>query len=465
MEKPTANNSDEAASSIVNENNSNIQDEIGRIGKESSVPDSRPTELNNPTPANNNDRGPSTPLHQHQQASDAPLPSSPFIGLEQITGDDAAPVPLSQQIAAINDDMADCKSRTSLEQITCDDMAPVPLSQQIVAINDEKSDHKSRIGLEQITGNDEAPVPLSQQIAAINDEKSDCKSTSMQPMIGLEKITGHDAAPVPLIQQIAAFNDNMADCKSRIGLEQITCDDTAPVRPIQQVAVISLEQITGNDSAPTQLLYFGDFEDSSDLNAAAVFAGVHDDDEPILPTYHQDSMGNTEPTTDSDMQMSTTRSDSPLENVTTNERNNLTTNMQMSTTRSDPQFENVTTNERNNLTTDMQIMSTTRGDTPLENATTNERNSLLHDEEHHNEHLIEAYLVNEDEERTMYDATPELPWWRQRRTKIFIFVICILLSLVAALLTFLRGAAPPPATTLSPSSSPHTSPKVSPIVV
>jgi hypothetical protein len=90
-----------------------------------------------------------------------------------------------------------------------------------------------------------------------------------------------------------------------------------------------------------------------------------------------------------------------LENVTTNEHNNLTTDMQMSTTRSDSQFENVTTNERNNLTTDMQIMSTTRGDTPFENATTNERNSLLHDEEHHNEHLIEAYLVNEDDEPFM----------------------------------------------------------------
>jgi hypothetical protein len=289
MEMLTANNSDEAAAAQLEAN----RDEIRRI-EDSSVPVSRPTELNHPTPANNNDSGPITPLRQHQQASDVPLPSSPFIpfiGLEQITGDDEASVPLSQQTAAINN---------------------------------EKSDHKSRVGLEQITGNDEAPAPP---------------------------------------------------------------------------------------------LNFGDFEDSSNLNVAADFVGVHDGDESILPTNQQDSMGNTEPTRDSDMQMSTTPSDAPFENATYNERNNL-----------------------------------------------------LNDEESRNEHLlIEAYLVNEDEDILIYDATPELPWWRQRRTRILLLVICILLSSMAALLPiFVRDTPPPtasptasPTTSMSPSSSPHTSYKVS----
>jgi hypothetical protein len=314
--------------------------EIGIV--EDSAPVSSPTELNNP-----NDSGPVTPLCQHQQAS------SP------------------------NTAVAETEKEVFYENATS--------SSQI-------------IGLEQITGDDAASVPLIEQVAAASNEKSDYKPKSMHPKIGLEHITGDDAAPVPPIQQVAAICDEKSDYKQ-----------TIPPR-------IGLEQVTGNKGALTQPLNVGDFEDSSNLNAAADFADVHvdDGDEPILPTNHQNSMVNTEPTTD----------------------------MQMSTTPSDAQYEN---------------------------ATTNESNTLLHDEENRNEHLVEAYLVSEDEDRTIYDATPELPWWRQRRIKVFILVICILLiSLMAALL------APPPPTTLpttspttsmSPSSSPHTSPKVSLIVV
>jgi hypothetical protein len=271
----TANNSDEAAISIINEPNSNIGDEIGRIVEDSALV-SRPTDLNNPTPTNNNDSGPITLLCQHQQAS--------------------------------------------------------------------------------------SPITA----AAEKEKEPSNKTASLPPsrIIGLLQITSDDAAPVPLSQQIAAINDEKSDYKSRIGLEQITCDDTAPVGPIQQTA----------------------------------------------PTNHQNSVGDTEPTT-----------------------------------------------------------ASTRSDAPFENATNNGRNNLLRDEESRNEHgLIEAYLVEEDEEISIYDATPatpELPWWRQRRTKVFILVICILLSLLAALLAFFLGATPPPTTSLSPSSSPHTSPKVSLAVV
>jgi hypothetical protein len=126
-------------------------------------------------------------------------------------------------------------------------------------------------------------------------------------------------------------------------------------------------------------------------------------------------------------------------------------------------------------------MSTTQSDTQLDNATTN----VLHDEEEQRDHLIEAYLVVEDEEHSIYDAeeipiydaTPELPWWRQRRFKILVFVLCIsLISLMAAFLAVFLGVTPfgvdasavttpEPTTSLSPSSSPHTSPKVSLIIV
>jgi hypothetical protein len=96
-----------------------------------------------------------------------------------------------------------------------------------------------------------------------------------------------------------------------------------------------------------------------------------------------------------------------------------------------------------------------------------------------NDHLIEAYLV-EDEQLPVYDATPELPWWKQKRFQTFIFLIGILLLLVAALLAvFLVGdpssstsleatttLAPSsaPSTSLFPSFYPHTSPKVSLVV-
>ncbi|KAL7504907.1 hypothetical protein ACHAXN_002432 [Cyclotella atomus] len=121
-------------------------------------------------------------------------------------------------------------------------------------------------------------------------------------------------------------------------------------------------------------------------------------------------------------------------------------------------------------TTDMQ-MSTTSSDAP---ATTNTHNNLLHDEEDQNEDLIEAHLVEEDEENTIYDGTLELPWWRQRRIKILIYVICILLLLMAALLAAFLGnntlssllfslaeiSTPAPTKSLFPSSSPHISPNI-----
>lgn len=161
----------------------------------------------------------------------------------------------------------------------------------------------------------------------------------------------------------------------------------------------------------------GDFEHASNPNATEDFAEVHNYDEPLLQTNHQDPMGNTESTTD--MQMSTTSSDAP--------------------------------------------------------ATTNTHNNLLHDEEDQNEDLIEAHLVEEDEENTIYDGTLELPWWRQRRIKILIYVICILLLLMAALLAAFLGnntlssllfslaeiSTPAPTKSLFPSSSPHISPNVS----
>jgi surface protein len=270
----------------------------------------------------------------------------------------------------------------------------------------------------------------SPNTAAAETEKEVSNETATLPsscFIGLEQITGDDAAPVPLIEQIAAINDEKSDYKSRVGLEQIT----------------------GNDATPTQPLNFGDFVDSSSLNVAADFAKVHEDDEPIIPTNHHVLMGNTEPTTD--IQTSTTPSDVPFENTTTN---------------------------------------------------------VLHDEEEQSDHLIEAYLVVEVEEGedssvgggidgrgAIYYATPELPWWKQRRfriyTTILISVILILLSLMAALLAVFLAvdpfdvvvgvSTPEPTTSLSPSSSPvstpepstslypssssNTSPKVSLIVV
>jgi hypothetical protein len=53
--------------------------------------------------------------------------------------------------------------------------------------------------------------------------------------------------------------------------------------------------------------------------------------------------------------------------------------------------------------------------------------------------VVEAYLVEEDSDEgahddahVVYEATalePELPWWTQRRTKLFMMIICVLLMI------------------------------------
>jgi len=51
--------------------------------------------------------------------------------------------------------------------------------------------------------------------------------------------------------------------------------------------------------------------------------------------------------------------------------------------------------------------------------------------------VVEAYLVEEESDEAahvVYEATalePELPWWKQRRTKVFMMIICVLLIALA----------------------------------
>jgi hypothetical protein len=57
--------------------------------------------------------------------------------------------------------------------------------------------------------------------------------------------------------------------------------------------------------------------------------------------------------------------------------------------------------------------------------------------------ILEAYLVEENEgsdgddgHDTVYEATPlepELPWWKQRRTKVIMMINCVLIALAVAL--------------------------------
>jgi hypothetical protein len=123
----------------------------------------------------------------------------------------------------------------------------------------------------------------------------------------------------------------------------------------------------------------------------------------------------------------------------------------------------------------------TRGTEPTAVLTLSSENATAADT-----HMIEAYLV-EDEELPIYDAMPELPWWKQRRFRIMILLVCILILSVAALLAvFLKGnpssseddpsssifleatsslsPSSAPSASLFPSLNPHTSPKVSLVV-
>jgi len=54
--------------------------------------------------------------------------------------------------------------------------------------------------------------------------------------------------------------------------------------------------------------------------------------------------------------------------------------------------------------------------------------------------VVEAYLVEEESDEgsndIVYEATPvepELPWWKQRRTKVYMLIICVLLMIALAL--------------------------------
>jgi hypothetical protein len=239
----------------------------------------------------------------------------------------------------------------------------------------------------------------------------------------------------------STVNDPNSNLRDEIGiaevsvpvLEQITGDDAAPVPFVQQVAIdeklakenlVSSGEVRGGDGVPTPNVAVDFYEVHGADEGLLVSDEVFDaDDEPTLrPTNHQESMRTTDPTAEM-LQSSTTGSDIPSSNTTAD----------------------------------------------------------VH-------HLIEAYSVEEDDEIPIYDAIQELPsWWRQRRFKILIPIICILLIVGAALLAvFLGGnpsssissetttslipssspvSTPEPTTSLFPTLSPHTSAKVSLVVV
>ena len=89
--------------------------------------------------------------------------------------------------------------------------------------------------------------------------------------------------------------------------------------------------------------------------------------------------------------------------------------------------------------------------------TTAERNSVP---------ILEAYLVEEGDDTTVYEATPlepELPWWKQRRNKAMLVIFCVLITALAAglgvpLLSLPAAAADKVTTSHSMSISPSHSP-------
>jgi hypothetical protein len=236
----------------------------------------------------------------------------------------------------------------------------------------------------------------------------------------------------------STVNDPNSNLRDEIGiaevsvpvLEQITGDDAAPVPFVQQVAID--EKLAKENLVSSGEVRGGD--GISNPNVAVDFDEVHDADEGLLVS---------DELFDAD--------DEPLR----------PTSRQESMRTTDP-------------TAEMQS-STTRSDIPSSDTTAD-----VH-------HLIEAYLVEEDDEIPIYDAIQELPsWWRERRFKILIPIICILLIAGAALLAvFLGGnpsssissetttslipssspvSTPVPTTSLFPTLSPHTSAKVSLVV-
>jgi hypothetical protein len=175
--------------------------------------------------------------------------------------------------------------------------------------------------------------------------------------------------------------------------EQITGDNEEPVPLVQQVvAAISDEKLAAKEtpmsSVPNEVHDADKGLDGADEASDAVLDA---DDEPLPPTNHQDTTG-----TDPTAALTLPSSDNAADRRESRENTEPTT-----------------------------ALTTRSSDIPSGNATANA-------------HLIEAYLV-EEEELPIYDATPELPWWKQNRFKTLISLIFILLLLVAVLLAVFLG--------------------------
>jgi len=253
---------------------------------------------------------------------------------------------------------------------------------------------------------------------------------------GLEHVDdAEEAAPVPLIQQIADMD--MADIEKGNTNAIITNTGEAPQpQPLKQGAMEQIED--GDDAAPRPFNYaeFEDYDSQPKLDLGEEESTDEDGGPPLPLSQQRDSLSDAKK-----MAATSQISSSAAPPVDGNQ-----------SIGGDP---NVGDEGNNTPILQRVVGPENRSASDNERARRVVSSSAAAAERYPSVPIIEAYLVEEEEEvpltanvtqpprvpifnpeghDTVYEATPlepELPWWKQRRTKVFMVIICVLLAALA----------------------------------
>eukprot|EP00984_Skeletonema_dohrnii_P003095 scaffold1036_cov135-Skeletonema_dohrnii-CCMP3373.AAC.5 len=270
----------------------------------------------------------------------------------------------------------------------------------------------------------------SSEAAAITGDTTATSTATTWTPGGLEEVDVEDAAPVPLVQQIADMEMEKDDIAAR-GEDAST---TPTVPPTQDMM---LEEIEDGDDAPRP---FNSAEFEDDESTPKIDLGTEsadEDDGPPLPfSYERESVSD-----DAKKKAATPQIELSLSNG-----QNEAADASAAGSSADGSNESVggdpvvqQTNEHPSPGDEENNLQRLVGPPDTNAASDYEETRQvvpLAAERYPSQPILEAYLVEEEGGRdTVYEATPiepELPWWKQRRTKVFMTIICILMIALAA---------------------------------
>jgi surface protein len=268
-------------------------------------------------------------------------------------------------------------------------------------------------------------------------------TTTAWPLVGLEHVDVDDAAPVPLIQQIADMGIEKDDTNTKINSIFASCDeDISMMHAPRQDAMEEIED--GDDAAPRPF-NSAEFEDEPKPKTKIELCNEssdEDDGPPLSLTFSEerDSLSDAKklaatPKTSS----SSSRNDAPDAASSNSIGGNVTVGGDVQQTE-----EHQSPGDEESI----QRRVVRPGNNPVSN-NVRAREVVSTAEREPSVTILQAYLVEESEgsdddddpHDTVYEATPlepELPWWKQRRTKVFMMINCVLMALLIAVSVGLR---------------------------